>query len=99
MAEFPPEGPVRPLYSSRKILRLGEGIDYAGRLRPDATSHVIETKPDRVGIPGLEAGREEGIAAGPLIFRCIMEELKSQRCLISESGLREGVLVDLLKSQ
>ena len=58
MAKVPPEGPVHPLYSDRKILRLGEGVGHAGRLRPEATSHVIETKADRVGIPGLEAGRE-----------------------------------------
>ena len=33
--------------------------------------------------------------AGTLILRCIMEELKAQRCLVSEYGLREGVPVHL----
>ena len=73
-------------------------------LNPSAIQHVerdvfSKTKADRVGIPGLEAGREEVIAAGTLILRCIMEELKAQRCLVSEYGLREGVLVHLLKYQ
>ena len=86
VAEVPPEGPVHPLPSGRKILRLGEGVGHTGRLRPETTSRVIETKADRVGIPGLEAGREEVIAAGTLILRCTMEELKAQRCLISEYG-------------
>ena len=52
-------------------------------------------KCERVDIPGLELGREEVIAAGALIFRCIMETLKQDQCLVSEYGLREGVLVNL----
>ena len=55
-------------------------------------------KADRVGLPGLETGREEVIAAGTLILRCVMEELKAQRCLTSEYGLREGTLVNLLQT-
>lgn len=56
-----------------------------------------KTKADRVGMPGLETGREEVIAAGTLMLRCVMEELKARRCLVSEYGLREGVLMHLLK--
>lgn len=52
-------------------------------------------KSERTGIPGLEPGREEVIAAGTLIIRCIMEELGQDQCLVSEYGLREGVLVNL----
>ena len=51
---------------------------------------------ERTGIPGLEPGREEVIAAGTLILRCIMEELSQDQCLVSEYGLREGVLVNLV---
>lgn len=50
---------------------------------------------ERVGLAGLEVGREDVIVAGTLILRCIMEELGAERCLVSEYGLREGVLVDL----
>ena len=46
-------------------------------------------------MPGLETGREEVIAVGILMLRCVMEELKARRCLVSEYGLREGVLVHL----
>jgi len=53
-------------------------------------------KSERTGIPGLESGREEVIAAGTLILRCIMEELGQEQCLVSEYGLREGVLVNLV---
>ncbi len=52
-------------------------------------------KSERTSIPGLEPGREEVIAAGTLILRCIMEELRQDQCLVSEYGLREGVLVNL----
>jgi len=52
---------------------------------------------ERTGIPGLEPGREEVIAAGVLILRCIMEGLGQDQCLVSEYGLREGALVNLAR--
>lgn len=58
-------------------------------------SMVNRTCKERAGLAGLEAGREEVIVAGTLILRCIMEALGAERCLVSEYGLREGVLVDL----
>ncbi len=58
---------------------------------------VPRKKSERTGIPGLEPGREEVIAAGTLILRCIMEELRQGQCLVSEYGLREGVLVNLAR--
>ena len=57
-----------------------------------------KTQSDRVGMPGLEAGREGVIATGALILRCVMEELNAARCVVSEYGLREGVLVHLARS-
>ena len=56
---------------------------------------VNRTRKERMGMAGLEAGREGVIVAGALILRCIMEQLRVERCLVSEYGLREGVLVDL----
>ena len=52
-------------------------------------------KTDRVGLPGLEKGREEVIAAGAIIIRTIMETLGVSKMLVSDLGLREGVLIDL----
>ena len=57
-----------------------------------------KTQSERVGMPGLEPGREGVIAAGVLILRCVMEELNAARCVVSEYGLREGVLVHLARS-
>ncbi|MBS0182180.1 MAG: Ppx/GppA family phosphatase [Nitrospira sp.] len=53
------------------------------------------TKAERIGLPGLEKNREEVIAAGAIIIRTIMETLGQQECLVSDLGLREGVLIDL----
>jgi len=54
-------------------------------------------KSDRVGLPGLENGREEVIVAGAIIIRTIMETLGNSSVLVSDLGLREGVLIDLAR--
>jgi exopolyphosphatase / guanosine-5'-triphosphate,3'-diphosphate pyrophosphatase len=56
---------------------------------------LSRNKADRVGLPGLETGREEVIAAGAIIIRMIMEMLGMSAVLVSDWGLREGVLIDL----
>ncbi len=53
------------------------------------------TKADRRGFPGLEKGREDVIAAGAVILRTVMETLDVRECLVSDFGLREGVLLHL----
>ncbi len=52
-------------------------------------------KADRTDLPGLEQGREEVIAAGAIIIRTIMETIGMSAVLVSDLGLREGVLLDL----
>lgn len=49
----------------------------------------------RKGMPGLEAGREELIVAGTLILHGVMEVFGFTSCLVSDLGLREGILIDL----
>ncbi len=56
---------------------------------------LSRTKAERVGLPGLEKNREEVIAAGAIIIRTIMETLGQQGVLVSDLGLREGVLIDM----
>ena len=53
-------------------------------------------KADRADLPGLEKGREKVIAAGAIIIRTIMETLAMSAVLVSDLGLREGVLIDLV---
>ncbi|MDH5668192.1 MAG: Ppx/GppA family phosphatase [Nitrospira sp.] len=59
--------------------------------------HILlsRKKADRIGLPGLEQNREEVIAAGAIIVRTVMETLGLSHLLVSELGLREGVLIDL----
>ena len=52
-------------------------------------------KDHRRGMPGLESGREEVIVAGTLILSTVMARLGHHEVLVSDLGLREGVLIDL----
>ena len=58
-------------------------------------SLLTRKKADRVGLPGLEKSREEVIAAGAIIIRTVMETLGMKSVLVSDLGLREGVLIEL----
>lgn len=53
------------------------------------------TKAQRREMPGLEAGREDVVVAGTLILRGVMETLGFTEGLVSDVGLREGILLDL----
>jgi exopolyphosphatase/guanosine-5'-triphosphate,3'-diphosphate pyrophosphatase len=56
---------------------------------------IAKTSPERLGMPGLEPGREFVIVAGTIILRRMMEAFGVSSCLVSDFGLREGMLVDL----
>ncbi len=58
---------------------------------------LSRNKAARIGMPGLERNREDVIAAGAIIIRTIMETLGEEECLVSDLGLREGVLLDLAR--
>ena len=82
-----------PTYESARI--------HNYRLKLDTIRELEQTllsgkKTDRIGLPGLEKGREEVIVAGAIIIRTIMETLKMSAVLVSDLGLREGVLIDLV---
>jgi exopolyphosphatase / guanosine-5'-triphosphate,3'-diphosphate pyrophosphatase len=53
------------------------------------------TKAQRQAMPGLEAGREDVVVAGTLVLRVVMEVLGFAEALVSDVGLREGILIDL----
>jgi len=58
---------------------------------------LTRKKADRIGLPGLEKNREEVIAAGAIIIRTVMETLGMSSVLVSDLGLREGVLIELVR--
>ena len=55
---------------------------------------ITKTGLQRLSMAGLESGREYFIVAGTVILRRIMESFGFETCLVSDFGLREGVLVD-----
>ncbi|HKT34574.1 MAG TPA: Ppx/GppA phosphatase family protein [Nitrospira sp.] len=56
---------------------------------------LSRSKAARVGMPGLEKNREDVIASGAIILRTVMDTLGERECLVSDLGLREGVLIEL----
>jgi exopolyphosphatase / guanosine-5'-triphosphate,3'-diphosphate pyrophosphatase len=52
---------------------------------------------ERRGIPGLESGREDIIFAGALIVREIMLGLDQRELTVTDGGLLEGLLIDLVE--
>jgi exopolyphosphatase/guanosine-5'-triphosphate,3'-diphosphate pyrophosphatase len=62
----------------------------------DLEKHLLSrNKAARIGMPGLERNREDVIAAGAIILRTVMDILGERECLVSDRGLREGVLIEL----
>ena len=55
---------------------------------------IEKTSSERLDMPGLEPGREFVIVAGTVILRRMMEAFGVTKCLVSDFGLREGILVD-----
>lgn len=53
----------------------------------------------RRGIPGLEKGREDIILGGALIVRAILDELGSPCVTVTDGGLLEGLLLELVKKE
>ena len=53
------------------------------------------TLKERRGLPGLERGREDIILAGAIVTQEIMERFGFTTILVSDWGLREGIVFDL----
>ena len=81
-----------PAYEPARIHNYRLKLDTVRELEQTLLSRA---RAARVGLPGLEKNREEVIAAGAIIIRTVMETLGQNACLVSDLGLREGVLIDL----
>jgi exopolyphosphatase / guanosine-5'-triphosphate,3'-diphosphate pyrophosphatase len=82
-----------PTYQPARIHNYRLNLDNIRELEQVLLSR---TKAARIGLPGLEKDREEVIAAGAIIIRTVMETLGTDNVLVSDLGLREGVLINLL---
>jgi exopolyphosphatase/guanosine-5'-triphosphate,3'-diphosphate pyrophosphatase len=56
---------------------------------------VMSTAEERRGMVGLEAGRQDIILAGAIITQEILEWCGCEKMLVSDWGLREGIILDL----
>ncbi len=67
------------------------------RVSVDAMVRTLSesTLEKRRGIPGLERGREDIILAGAVVTQEIMERFGFRTILVSDWGLREGIVFDL----
>jgi exopolyphosphatase/guanosine-5'-triphosphate,3'-diphosphate pyrophosphatase len=81
-----------PVYEPARIHNYRLTMDLISDLEQQL---LTRTKAQRVGMPGLETNREDVIAAGAIMLRTVMETLGERVCLVSDLGLREGVLIDL----
>lgn len=71
-------------------------LDLA-KIREIEKDLIGRTQAERMAMLGLEPERADVIVAGTLILRCTMESLGFDQCLVSDYGLREGIVVDLAK--
>ncbi len=82
LAEYKPE-----LVNGAKLTR--ESVDeIVKKLR---TATIAQ----RRQIPGLEAGREDIILAGAVVVQEIMDRFSFRKMVVSDWGLREGIVIDL----
>ena len=81
-----------PTYEPARIHNYRLTIETIANLEHQLLSRA---KAERVGMPGLEKNREDVIAAGAIILRTVMETLGERECLVSDLGLREGVVLNL----
>lgn len=81
-----------PAYEPARIHNYMLTLDAIAPIQLELLSR---TKDQRRGLPGLEAGREDVIVAGIVILTTILDTLGVRTCLVSDRGLREGVLLDL----
>jgi exopolyphosphatase/guanosine-5'-triphosphate,3'-diphosphate pyrophosphatase len=83
-----------PAYESARIHNYMLTLETVRELEHQLVSR---RKDQRRGMPGLEPGREGFIAAGAIILTTVMEMVGTESVLVSDLGLREGILIDLVE--
>jgi len=78
-------------YIPKRIHNYKLSWDAVRRILGDLTSR---TQAQRRELKGLEPGREDLMVAGTLILLECMERFGFVECLVSDYGLREGILID-----
>lgn len=81
-----------PVYIGSRIHNYRLSLETIRKLEVEI---LARTKVQRTELLGLELGREDVIVAGTIILREVMEVLGFTCCLVSDLGLREGIVLDL----
>ncbi len=79
-------------YDRARIHNFRLSLDSVRALEKEVAARACAQRRE---MPGLEQGRGDVIVAGVLILRTVMEEFGFEECLVSDYGLREGVVLDL----
>ena len=91
-------GTVTTLYAVQHGIDLYEANRVqGGRLALDEVRHLVErlsalSLEERLRLPGLQPARADIICAGGLILLSAMERLSAAECVVSDRGLRWGLL-------
>ena len=80
-----------PCYDHSRIQNYRLSLNAIRQLEKALASRTIA---ERAKLQGLESGREGVIMAGTIILRTVMETLGFKECLVSDYGLREGIVVE-----
>ena len=83
-----------PCYESARIHNYWLSLESVCELQKEL---CVRKSAERAQLPGLEPGREHVIVAGTIILRTVMETLGFKKCLVSDYGLREGIIVERWK--
>lgn len=75
-------------------LRINNCILNLAAIRLILSDLVSKSIKERMTIKGLEPGREDIIVAGAAILITIMEEMGHDSLVVSDYGLREGLIID-----
>ncbi|MEK6576937.1 MAG: hypothetical protein AABZ05_05010, partial [Nitrospirota bacterium] len=75
-------------------LRINNCILNIAAIRLILSDLVSKSIKERMTIKGLEPGREDIIVAGAAILITIMEEMGHDSLVVSDYGLREGLIID-----
>ena len=76
------------------------GLVLDERWLSDTAQRLTElTIAQRQGIPGLERGREDIILGGALVVLEILRATKKQQFTVTDAGLLEGLLLDLIEKE
>lgn len=81
-----------PRYDRARVHNYRLTLDVIRGIERDLLSR---RRTERLTLPGLESGREDVIVAGTLVLAEVMETFGYKDALVSDFGLREGVLIDL----